>query len=262
MREPNFIPENRRQVIAQRIADGQAVLSGALALEFHVSDDAIRRDLRALAAEGKCERVYGGALPISRAHTPVAQRNQQDLNRKVALCHAGAQHIKPGQTVFLDAGSTVAQITPFLPQDAGLIVVTNAVAVAAAVAHRTDITLHLIGGKVSPHVGGSVDGLAQASLTHFHFDLCFLGTCALHPDVGFAAFDPDDAAFKRQLLERSRATILMVTTEKIGTTAPYVIGAMSRADYLLVEHDVAPKDLAALQARIATTQCSAPARKI
>ena len=64
----------RRDIIAARLAHGQSVTAGSLAEEFSVSPDAIRRDLRALAAEGRCRRVYGGALPISPASLPITVR--------------------------------------------------------------------------------------------------------------------------------------------------------------------------------------------
>ena len=59
------LPLARRDLIAARLAEGQSVASVQLAAEFGVSEDAIRRDLRALAADGLCRRVYGGALPLA-----------------------------------------------------------------------------------------------------------------------------------------------------------------------------------------------------
>jgi DeoR/GlpR family transcriptional regulator of sugar metabolism len=72
-------PLARRDVILGRLAQGQSVVAAALALEFDVSEDAIRRDLRALAAEGRCRRVYGGALPLSKA--PMATRIEEARDR-------------------------------------------------------------------------------------------------------------------------------------------------------------------------------------
>ena len=66
------IPLGRRRQIAERLVRGEAVGATSLALEFGVSEDAIRRDLRALAAEGVCQRVYGGALPLSPTSSPIS----------------------------------------------------------------------------------------------------------------------------------------------------------------------------------------------
>jgi hypothetical protein len=50
----NHLPLSRRDAIAARLAQGQPVVAAAMATEFQISEDAIRRDLRALAAEGNC----------------------------------------------------------------------------------------------------------------------------------------------------------------------------------------------------------------
>jgi len=68
------LPIARRDIILSRLDEGQPVTAAALALEFDVSEDAIRRDLRALAAEGRCRRVYGGALPL--LYLPIANRRE------------------------------------------------------------------------------------------------------------------------------------------------------------------------------------------
>src|SRR5580704_7922082 len=93
-------PLARRDVILSRLAQGQPVVAAALALEFEVSEDAVRRDLRALAAEGLCRRVYGGALPL--VATPMRARIEEGRDRKQALARKAASLIKQCQFVFLD----------------------------------------------------------------------------------------------------------------------------------------------------------------
>src|SRR5450755_3698797 len=129
-------PMERRDIIAGRLAQGQSVTAGSLAEEFSVSPDAIRRDLRALAAEGRCRRVYGGALPISPARTPMAARIGEGRERKEALARTAATMIQPGEFLFLDNGSTNLALTGFLPGDAELTIATNSIEIAAAVLRR------------------------------------------------------------------------------------------------------------------------------
>ena len=86
-------------------------------MEFDVSEDAIRRDLRALAAEGRCRRVYGGALPLSKATLPMAARMEEGRDRKLALARKAASLAQPGQFVFLDSGSTDLALVTCLPED-------------------------------------------------------------------------------------------------------------------------------------------------
>src|ERR1700748_1556574 len=110
-------PIARRDEIARRLDQGESVIATTLAIEFDVSGDAIRRDLRALAAEGRCRRVYGGALPLAQATAPMLVRMEEARARKQALARKAASLIKPGQFVFLDSGSTNLALVSCLPED-------------------------------------------------------------------------------------------------------------------------------------------------
>jgi DeoR/GlpR family transcriptional regulator of sugar metabolism len=149
----------RRDIIAGRLAQGQSVTAGSLAEEFSVSPDAIRRDLRALTAEGRCRRVYGGALPISPASLPINVRVGEARERKAALAAAAVGLIRPGEFVFLDNGSANLALAEVLPS-LELTIATNSVAIAARLADRLDLRLHLVGGLVDAEIGGSVDATA------------------------------------------------------------------------------------------------------
>jgi DeoR/GlpR family transcriptional regulator of sugar metabolism len=261
MHDSFSLPLGRRQQIAQRLALGQAVVAGSLAQEFGVSEDAIRRDLRALAQEGLCQRVYGGALPLSPASTPIDVRSGEDAARKRALARAAVELVTKGQTIFLDTGSTVLHLAGLLPRDCGLRVVTNSLPVAAALMTRSDLSLIVIGGRVNPAVGGCVDARAVAELGRFRFDLCFLGACALSVPTGLAGFDMDDVDVKRRLLEVGAATVLMMTNAKLETSAPFAIGPVSDVAHVVLEHDASPEVVSALRAagtdlRIAETPTS------
>lgn len=242
----SFFPLDRRDRIADRLARGEAVGAGPLAREFGVSEDAIRRDLRALAADGLCRRVYGGALPLSPASTPIEVRAGEDVGRKRALARAALPLLRPGATLFLDTGSTVLQLAGLLPADRDLRVVTNSVPVAAALAARGDVGLVLVGGAVDPAVGGCVDAHAIAELRRFRPDLAFLGACALSLAEGLAGFEMADVDFKRALIEVSGATALMMTSAKLETAAPFRIAPVAALGHLVLEHDAAPALAAAL----------------
>ncbi|CAM2154768.1 DeoR/GlpR transcriptional regulator [Pararobbsia alpina] len=232
------LPLARRDQIAERLAQGQPVVAAALAVEFDVSEDAIRRDLRALAAEGRCRRVYGGALPITPASAPMAARMDAASERKSALARAAVSLIDRGEFVFLDSGSTNLALVDVLPEEFELTVATNSIDIAAAVLRRPDLQLVMIGGGVDPVVGGSVDANAVQSVTQLSIDRCFIGSCAVSPKDGISAFGLADATFKRALLAASAHSVALVTTDKFDTRAPYRVAAIKAIDHVVVEHDV------------------------
>jgi DeoR/GlpR family transcriptional regulator of sugar metabolism len=239
------IPMARREVIADRLAQGQSVVAAALAAEFSVSEDAIRRDLRALATDGRCRRVYGGALPVTSGWLPMAARIGEDRERKQALARAAAATIKPGEFIFLDSGSTNLALTEFLPEDAELTVATNSIDIASAVLQRQDLRLIMIGGAVNTLVGGCVDAGAVLAITQMNIDRLFLGACAVSMK-GISAFDMSDAAFKRTLLSVSRESLVLVTTDKLDQRAPHRIAAIRDIACFVVECDAPAAQLAPL----------------
>ncbi|TWF54700.1 DeoR family transcriptional regulator [Neorhizobium alkalisoli] len=210
----------------------------SLADEFDVSEDAIRRDLRALAAEGKCRRVYGGAVPLLASARPMALRVSEGSVRKSQLAQAAAKTIKPGELVFLDSGSTNLAMVDCLAPELGLTVATNSLDIAAALARREDIELILIGGAFNRHVGGSVDASAIAAVSLLNIDRCFIGACAVSGATGINVHDHADAIFKRAVLQNSATCSVLATSEKFQERAPYRIATPSQIETLFVESDL------------------------
>lgn len=259
----NDIPLARRDLIGLRLDQGQGAVASALAQEFGVSEDAIRRDLRALAAEGRCRRVYGGALPVlpvSPASTPLAQRIGEKLDSKAALGQAAAGLVQPGECVFLDNGSSNLAIVNFLPREHGLTVATNSVQIAAEILKRGDVQLIMVGGMVDPATGGCIDAQAVEQVRLLNIDRCFLGACAVSVRSGIAAFDAADAMFKRVLLAASAQVAVLATTDKLETRAPHRVGTVADITQLIVEHDAPAATLAALTRAGATIVAAAPPR--
>jgi DeoR/GlpR family transcriptional regulator of sugar metabolism len=234
-------PLARRDVVLGRLAQGQSVVAAELALEFEVSEDAIRRDLRALAAEGRCRRVYGGALPLMKSTAPMAARMEEARDRKQALAREAASVIKPGEFVFLDSGSTNLALVSCLPEDYDLTIATNSIDIAAAALRRSDLRLIMVGGAVNSSVGGCVDAPAVLSLMQMNIDLGVLGACAVSPATGVSAYDVSDSAFKRAILAASRKRIVLVTSDKFGARASHRVAELKDIDAFVVEHD-APQD--------------------
>ena len=80
----------RRDLLLARLAAEGKVLAKDVAAELGVSEDSIRRDLRDLAAAGLCQRVYGGALPVSPAVADYASRTAIAVDGKDRVAKAAA----------------------------------------------------------------------------------------------------------------------------------------------------------------------------
>ena len=243
-----LLPEQREQLILERLRAQGRVLASALAAELQTSEHTVRRHLRDLADQGHCKRVYGGALLASPAGQPAAVRMGEAVDRKASLAAAAASIVRAKQIILLDAGSTNVAIAAALPDHADLTVVTNSPDACARLLNRPGFTVILIGGRIAAGAGGAVGATALLQVQQIRADLCFLGACALDPDEGVAAFDPEDAELKRAMVKASGQIAIALTSEKLMTAAPFSVAPAAAVDYLFVEADVPPARLAQLEA--------------
>jgi DeoR/GlpR family transcriptional regulator of sugar metabolism len=243
---------SRRELLLARLAEGHSLMSSSLASEFGVSEDAIRRDLRALAEQRLCRRVYGGALPLSPSARPMAARVDEGRENKRALAWAALDLIQPSEFIFLDSSSTNLQLAHMLPLELDLTIATNSVDIAAALLLKRQPRLIMIGGVVNPTIGGCVDATALRAISEMNIDRGFVGVCAVSATFGAGAIDPADAAFKRALLAASQATVAMMSSDKLDSRAPHRIANLEDLDALVVEHDLSSRRTRQLMAAGAT----------
>jgi DeoR/GlpR family transcriptional regulator of sugar metabolism len=238
-----ILAAERQQQILERIGREGRVLAAALAEVFATSEDTIRRDLRDLAGRGLCRRVYGGALPVSPASNSVQVRVGEATDRKAALGRALAALVVPGSFIFIDSGSTNLAAAQAFPEGLQATAATHDPAIAAVLSAKSEVTVWLIGGRVSPQIGAALGGRALADIEALRPDLAFLGVCALDPVAGIAAFDPEDAEIKRAILRNSRRIAAALLNEKLETSAPFAVGRAEGLDCVVLEAD-APEAVA------------------
>src|SRR3954447_3892380 len=105
-----MLPAQRKDFILERLRDAGQVMAKDVAAELGVTEDSVRRDLRELAADGLCQRVYGGAPPVSPAIAGYAARRTVAVDNKARGARRAIELIEPGATVILDGGTTTLAI--------------------------------------------------------------------------------------------------------------------------------------------------------
>lgn len=228
-----MLTAQRKQLILNELDATGRVVASQLALRFDLSEDTIRRDLRQMAADGLCQRVYGGAVAPSAG--TLDQRHLHLQTEKTRLARQAVTLVRTGQTILIDAGSTNSAIARMLPADLGLTVVTNAPDIVGILASRRDIQLIVLGGVYDAGIGACLGPQTIAGIADLHADWLFLGSCGLDPKIGVTAFDQGEALVKRAMAAVSDRIAVAVTTEKLGTAAPHRVIATADIDTLVAE---------------------------
>ncbi|MEV6644913.1 DeoR/GlpR family DNA-binding transcription regulator [Amycolatopsis sp. NPDC051371] len=213
----------RRELLLARLAAEGKVLAKDVAAELGVSEDSIRRDLRDLAAAGLCQRVYGGALPVSPAVADYASRTAIAVDGKDRVAATAAGLIRPGSTVILDGGTTTLAVAKALPHDLEATVVTHSPTVAVALLDHPNIEVFLLGGRLFRHSAVTCGAAAAEAAQAISADVFLLGVTGVHPDAGLTTGDADEAAMKRTLARRAADTYVLASAEKLGAASRFTV---------------------------------------
>jgi len=218
-----MLAAQRRELLLARLDRDGRLVARDLASEWGITEDSIRRDLRELAAAGLCQRVYGGALPVSPAVADYATRTAvaTDSKRRVAAAAAGL--VRPGATVLLDGGTTALAVARALPPDLRATVVTHSPTVAAALVDHPTVEVYVLGGRLFKHSAVTCGAAAAEAARGVQADVFLLGVTGVHPQAGLTTGDPDEAAMKRTLAGRAADTYVLASSEKIGAASAFTV---------------------------------------
>ena len=191
------------------------------------------------------QRVHGGALPISPATASYADRQKQAPKEKAAIARAAAKLVHPGQVVILDGGTTTLQVARHLPLDLSATIVTNSPPIAIALADHPQIEVIMLGGQLYKKALVNIGAATVEALQMIRADLCLLGVCSLHPEVGISVTNLNEAYVKRAMITRAAESVGLVTAAKLDTAASYVVESIQALTYLVTAPTVTSEMLTA-----------------
>jgi DeoR/GlpR family transcriptional regulator of sugar metabolism len=238
----SMLSAERQKYILATLQHAGKVIASELSAALDVSEDTIRRDLRKLAEAGLLQRVHGGALPSSPAAASYTVRQTQATSAKAAIAQTAVKLIQAGQVIILDGGTTTLQVAQHLPVDIRATVVTNSPPIALALTGHQYLEIVLIGGRFDKDSLVSIGAAAVEALHMLRADLCMLGICSLHPEVGISVPGLEEAYVKRAMIASSAEVVALASAEKLGTAATYTVGPLSDLTHLVTEPGL-PREL-------------------
>lgn len=225
MAPPNLYPARRRAELLEFLRDkGQASI-GEVAAAFGVSDDTVRRDVEALAAERKVERTHGGVslLPggtLINAAVPFTRRLDVNTSAKDAIARAAAALVQEGQSVIINGGSTTLALARHLGPKHGLTVVTNNLALPQELYTYGAREVHVLGGTYRLRSQVTVGPVAMADgsgkARSIHADWALIGVGAVSDEGTVWTNSLPEANMMRAMMDSASRTLILADSTKFG----------------------------------------------
>lgn len=214
---------------------------------FAVSPATVRRDLEALAGQGKVQRVHGGVLAVRHAppEAPVFQRSAEQVAEKERIAAAAAQRIADGETIFLSSGTTTEAVARAL-RNRRLTVITNSLLVINALADAPNVTVITLGGSLRHSELSFIGPLTMHSLSELRALKVIMGIRAIDVEQGLTNAYLEESLIDRAILNNASQVIIVADHTKCGRVSAVFVAPLTKIDLLITDKQTSDEFVQAL----------------
>ena len=234
----------RRNAILDLLRSQGTVRTATLAAALGVDVATVRRDLRALSLDHPISVVHGGATlahgrPGVLHELDLATKQVTNLAAKQAIARKAAGLIRDGETIALNAGSTVALVLDYLPARlTDLTVVTLGLNIAVRAAAIAYVTLFLPGGYYRRSSQALTGPTAISVLEGIHVDRAFLGAVAVDLEAGWTHPSHVEVGTNQLLVRIATHAYLLADSSKFDKVSFAKVCDLQDFDTLIVDDAV------------------------
>ena len=231
-----MLPLERQNKIMEILGARQAVSVEELCHLLFSSGATIRRDLQALESNGLLRRTHGGAVFMdgNARDFPLTLRENENLIPKTAIAQKALTYIRDGQTIFMDASSTVCRLAEKQTGFQHLRVITNGLKTANILSELEGIEVYCTGGRLRENAKSFIGTQAMEFVSRFNADLAFFSCRGVTPE-GMTEASEDEANLKTVYMKNAGHVLLMVDSSKVGQQYFCRISGLDRIWRLLTD---------------------------
>ncbi len=209
---------NRKERLAHLIKaiKMEAVNVDNLSEQFGVSASTIRRDLQFLQQHGHIQRTYGGAvLNHAAPEMSYVERMEHYGANKQAIAAIANELIRDGDTIMLDAGSSICALGHLLVERK-LHIITNNLMLVPILEGAPHLDLIILGGKCRNTSMSIFGALALKNLEHLTADIFFTSADGVVAGRGLCEASLDQIVLKDAMMRRAAKTVVLADSHKIN----------------------------------------------
>lgn len=228
--------QERHQRILSLLRTRDAVEIGELCKALDVSRETVRKDLYELEGDGLLTKVRGGAvLNAGKVESAYDLRKDTEARSKRAIVAEAVKLIEPGDTVFLDYGTTTYMLAEELASVDDITVVTNALPIANLLVTYPGITVMIPGGVVHTNENSLYGPLTDRNMRSMFMNIGFFGCAGVDLRAGITNHNMFENAISRLGIEHSQRVITLADHTKFGLIAENKTADLEGIDQLITD---------------------------
>ncbi|WIY53284.1 DeoR/GlpR family DNA-binding transcription regulator [Devosia sp. YIM 151766] len=228
----------RVATLSAELAGGRALHIGEASKLLGVSDMTIRRDIQQnpdrLAYFGGYVMAAGIVSADGSYSLASAADAHQDAKRRA--CQHAVELLRPGETIFVDCGTTLVHLIDLIPDDLEITVVCYALNIADRLARKPKVTIIMLGGVYHPASATFFGQEGLRTLSGLGVNLALLSAAGLDEVRGATCAHFHEAEIKRHVMAIAAKRVLVVDQSKVGCIRSVVFAAIDAFDTILTEH--------------------------
>jgi DeoR family glycerol-3-phosphate regulon repressor len=230
-------PSNRREEIVRLVREHLRVSVEDLASMLGASKETVRRDLSSLAEEGRIRKVHGSAvLPETNSESSFEIRMSEGTLQKKSIARRAAQLFRPGESLFIDTGTTTLAFAEAIAQATGLTIITNSASIARVIGlGRGKNKVFLLGGEYREESSQNVGSFVLDQISRFRTDNAVLTVGAISP-VGVMDFALEESDVARAMAQHARSVTVLADSSKLGRDALFPWSPLAGIKRLVTNH--------------------------
>lgn len=236
-----FLQERYTKIIEQVNLNGMVTVKD-LSVQFGVSEDCIRKDLRELENRNELKRVYGGAI-VNRNHSDIKtvdERKNINIEIKKKIVENALQLIEEGDIIFLDTSTINLEISKEIKKRCMKItVVTNMIEIVLELKKCIATRVITVGGQFNVEVGAVVGAAADRYIKQFTYDKSFIGVCGINKESGYVStINIEDGNTKKTIIECSNKSYLVMEDEKYNYDEFYKFASIDEIAGIITQNKI------------------------
>jgi DeoR/GlpR family transcriptional regulator of sugar metabolism len=236
-----MLNDERKSRILDALSRNGRVLLQELVNDLKVSEDTIRRDLKDLDESGLLKRVHGGALPVGKVTFQFSKREKESPTLKDTIAKKAASFVKEKQVIFIDGGTTTAQVAAHLKPDLQATFITNCLPTAMRLSELPRLNVRFLGGKVVSDLLLTFGPETLKELSNIQADLCLISIECLDIKYGGTVSNYDDSLVKRAMIEQSAESFVLAEGQKFNRVSPYKVAPISEIGTIITDDSIDKK---------------------